>query len=184
MKRTTYLINDKAGFKKNINRVSKKLSKEEKQKILDSIIEFSAYYTLEENDKKDILYYLEDLQGNKIDINSLNGYENMYINECLNCFMENRKISDKYKDFIKILNQPREIKHNDNIRYKLFEEYAKKNNIEDNIREYIKFIDKFSDEFESTYNKNVLMNQDEFNAFIKQKIFSEENISNEEEEVL
>lgn len=184
MRRTTYLINDKAGFKKNINRVSKKLSKEEKQKILDSIIEFSAYYTLEENDKKDISYCLENLQGNKIDINSLNGYENMYINECLDCFIKNREISEKYKDFIKVLDQPREIKHNDNIRYKLFEEYAKKNNIKDNMIEYMSFIDKFSYEFESTYNKTVISHQDEFDDFIKQKIFSEENISNEEEEVL
>ena len=33
MRRITYMIDDKQGFKKNINRLSKKLSEKEKQKI-------------------------------------------------------------------------------------------------------------------------------------------------------
>lgn len=98
MKRISYLINDRLGFEKHM---------EEEQ--LKQIKGFSAYYTLEENEKG-ILYCLEDLNGNKLNINSLNGYEKMYMDECFDCFCKDKEISENYKDFIKILDNPREIK--------------------------------------------------------------------------
>lgn len=143
MRRITYLIDDKQGFKKNINRLSKKLSEKEKQKILDGIIGFSVYYTLEEN-QGDIRYCLEDLSGKKININNLNGYEKMYLNECLDCFMRKRKIAGEYKDFIKILDIPREMKSNHNVRYEIFQNYAKKNNLKGTILEYMDFVNKYN----------------------------------------
>lgn len=143
MRRITYLIDDKQGFKKNINRLSKKLSEKEKQKILDGIIGFSVYYTLEEN-QGDIRYCLEDLSGKKFNINNLNGYEKMYLNECLDCFMRKRKIAEEYKDFIKILDIPREMKSNHNVRYEIFQNYAKKNNLKGTILEYMDFVNKYN----------------------------------------
>lgn len=171
MRRTTYLIDDKQGFKEQ------GLSRE----LLKEIGGFQIYYTLEEDNENQITYCLENLQGSKININSLNGYERIYIDECFDCFMKNKKITEKYKGFIKILEQPRKINYDHNIRYKLFQEYAKRNNREDNTIEYIRFIDQFSYEFESNYNKEILYNQDEFDDFLKQKIFSEEKIPSEEE---
>lgn len=138
MRRITYLIDDKTGFEELLKK--EKLSMKENQEILDNIKGFSAYYTLED-DKSGMRYCLEDLKGNRININNLNGYENMYLNECFNCFMKKTEISEKYKNFIKILDKPREIKKYHNVRDEIFKYYAKKNNMKGTTTEYMNFVD-------------------------------------------
>ncbi|MCI9016168.1 MAG: hypothetical protein HFJ53_03245 [Clostridia bacterium] len=140
MRRITYLIDDKVGFEKLLKKKKPQLSEEELQKRLDDIKGFSAYYTLQEN-KSDMRYSLEDLNGKRININNLNGYENMYLNECFDCFIKKRKIPAEYKDFIKILDKPKEMNFGHNVRYEIFQCYAKKNNIKGTATEYINFVD-------------------------------------------
>ena len=163
MRKISYLIDDKKGFKKNLP--------EEQQKYLNNIKGFSAYYTLQE-DEEGITYQLEDLYGKKLDIDDLNGYEKTYIHECFDNFCGRKVITKEYKDFITILDEPRIIKPSVNIRYELFKEYAKVNNIEDRGYNYIKFIDKFSNEFEAVYNESSLSKPKEFDNFIRDKVFS------------
>lgn len=90
MRKVTYIIDDEKGFNKILN--GKKHDIEEYLKLI---------YTLTQ-EGSDIRYTLTDFNGNSININSLNGYQSMYTNECFNAFTKDTKISDKYKDFIEI----------------------------------------------------------------------------------
>ncbi len=116
MRTTTYLINDIKGFKGKIP-----------ENAIKNLEGFQVYYTLQENNG--LAYYLEDLNGNKININDLNGYKKMFLDECFDSFIKKREISDKYKEYITILNEPREIKQEINERYKIFMQYAEKHSI-------------------------------------------------------
>lgn len=158
MRRVTYLIDDKKGFSKTID-----------EERLKSIEGFKVYYTLEEKENE-IYYCLEDIDGNKLSINDLNGYQNMYLYECMDCFRRNGEITNEYKDFIEILDVPREMKYLPNERYLMFKEYAKQNNIPDTTCEYMYFINKFASEYEITHQKSVLDNQSEFDKFLESKI--------------
>ena len=143
MRRITYLIDDKMGFEKMLKNEKQKLSKEKEQKILDDIKGFSVYYTLEEN-QGDMRYCLEDLKGKRLNINNLNGYEKKYLDECFDCFTKKRKISEEYKVFIKILKEPREMKAGHNVRYEIFQNYTKKNNMKGTMVEYMGFVNKYN----------------------------------------
>lgn len=158
MKKVTYLIDDKKGFAKTL-----------KQEDLRAMNGFRVYYTLEEN-HNGLFYALEDELGHKMNLDNLDGYEKMYINECFKCFTNNQPISKKYKDFIEVLDKPRNIEFSYNKRYLIFKEYAKQNNIIDSSLEYIKFIDKYKTEFELTHDKFVLSNQEEFDKFLMDKL--------------
>lgn len=158
MRRVTYLIDDKKGLSKTVD-----------GERLKSVKGFKVYYTLEKNESG-IYYFLEDMNGNKIDINNLSGYQRIYTRECFDCFTNKREISNEYKDFIEILDVPREIKYSENRRYLIFKEYAKQNNIPDTTLEYIHFIDKFSNEYEMIHKKFVLNNQADFDEFLENKI--------------
>lgn len=158
MKKVTYLIDDKKGFSKSLN-----------ANDVSAIKGFRVYYTLEENDNG-TFYALEDDLGNKMNFNKLNGYQKMYLNECYHCFRNNKTISDKFKDFIEVLDEPRNIDFSYNKRYLIFKEYAKQNNIIDSSLEYIKFIDKYKAEFELTHDKFVLSSQEEFDKFLMDKL--------------
>ena len=169
MRRVTYLIDDKKGFSKNID-----------EERLETIEGFKVYYTLEEKGN-DIHYCLEDMNGNKLNINDLNGYQNMYLYECMDCFRRNGKITDKYKDFIEILAEPREMKYSQNERYLIFKEYAKQNNIPDTTYEYMYFVSKFASEYELTYGESVLSNQANFDKFLESKILKNNHEKDKEE---
>lgn len=62
---------------------------------------FKVKYTLMK-DSTGISYKLADFENNPININTLNGYQSMYTNECFNAFTKDRDITSEYKDFIKI----------------------------------------------------------------------------------
>lgn len=69
--------------------------------------------------------------------------------------------------------EPGEIKEKMNVRYELFKELAKENNINICNIEYMKFIDEMSSEYERIYDRPCLSNQDEFDNFIKYKVLSQ-----------
>lgn len=169
MKRVTYLIDDKKGLSKTVD-----------EERLKSVSGFKVYYTLEENESG-IYHFLEDMNGNKININDLTGYQKIYTRECLNRFKNNEEITNEYKDFIEVLDVPREIKISENRRYLLFKEYSKNNNIPDTNLNYIKFIDKFSNEYEIIHKKKMLSNQDDFDKFLESKILKNNHEKDKEE---
>lgn len=90
MRKITYIIDDEKGFNKILN--GKKYDIETYTKLI---------YTLTQ-EKSDIIYTLTDFNGKQLNINSLNGYQQMFTNECFQAFTRDRKISDEYADFIEI----------------------------------------------------------------------------------
>jgi len=69
--------------------------------------------------------------------------------------------------------EPGEVNEKMNVRYELFKEFAKENNINICNIEYMKFIDDMSAEYERIHNRPCLSNQDEFDNFIKYKVLSQ-----------
>lgn len=69
--------------------------------------------------------------------------------------------------------KPGEDKEKINLRYELFKDLAKENNINICNIEYMKFIDDMSAEYERIHNRPCLSNQDEFDNFIKYKVLSQ-----------
>ena len=55
---------------------------------------FKVIYSLKE-DKKGISYELTDFEKNPININSLNGYQRMFTNECFKSFSKEIPIKDE-----------------------------------------------------------------------------------------
>ncbi len=92
MREITYIIDDKKGFERIL-----------KKEDLDEKDFFQVKYTLTK-DASGITYKLVDFKNNSININSLNGYQQMYTNECFASFAENRDVSDDFKDYITIDN--------------------------------------------------------------------------------
>ncbi len=90
MEEITYIIDDKKGFERVL-----------KKEYLDEKDYFQVKLTLKK-DETGVFYKLVDFKDNSININSLNGYQLMYINECHASFAENRDISDDFKDYITI----------------------------------------------------------------------------------
>ena len=97
----TFIIDTKRGF--------------EKMGYKDSS-PFRVIYTLKKNETG-IYYELTDFENNPININSLNGYQRMYTNECFSMFMRNNyNIPDDYKDFIEVKNNyKKEINKNEEL---------------------------------------------------------------------
>lgn len=153
MKKVTYLIDD------SILRPKKEHER------------FRVYYTLNEDNNK-ILYKLEDEENKKINIDDLNGYEKQYIDVCFELFRRNSLIPKEYENIIKILDKPRTITPEKNIRYELFREYAKENNIRDNNVEFIFFIDNMIDIYEKIYSESPVSNANKFDNLIKYQVLS------------
>lgn len=90
MRKVTYIIDDEKGFNKILN--GKKHDVKDYLKLI---------YTLTQ-DGSDIRFTLTDFNENPVNINSLNGYQSMFTNECFNAFTKDTEISEEYKDFIEI----------------------------------------------------------------------------------
>lgn len=90
MRKVTYIIDDEKGFNKILN--GKKYDVKDPLKLI---------YTLTQ-EGSDIRYTLTDFNENPVNINSLNGYQSMFLHECFNAFTKDTKISEEYKDFIEI----------------------------------------------------------------------------------
>lgn len=90
MRKVTYIIDDEKGFNKILN--GRKYEVKDYLKLI---------YTLTQ-DGSDIRFTLTDFNKIPVNINSLNGYQSMYTNECFDAFIKDAEISEKYKDFIEI----------------------------------------------------------------------------------
>ncbi len=85
---------------------------QEKTFIIDDKKGFEGYSLLKDNffqvkyilrkDAKGISYQLYDFNGNQLNLDDLNGYQQMYTNECFSVFMQGREIAEEFKDFIEI----------------------------------------------------------------------------------
>ena len=153
MKRVTYFINDESIRNENNP-------------------PFSIYYTLNE-ENGNITYSIEDKNGNDININDLNGYEKHYTHICFESFTKNTKIPRQYENLIKILEKPRIIIPKINMRYELFKDYAKENNIPINNYEYINFIDKMLLKYQEIYKEPIILDQNKFDELIKCEVLSQ-----------
>ena len=87
MREMTFIIDDKKGFEKHGHQLTGKI--------------FQVKYTLKK-DEKGICYELYDFNGNQLNIIDLSGYEKMYTDECFSAFMQDREITEEFKDFIEI----------------------------------------------------------------------------------
>lgn len=90
MRQVTYIIDDEKGFKKSKGYIE-----------LEKTEYFKAIYILKE-DSTGICFTLTDFNNNPININSLNGYQSMFTNECFNAFYKKASISKEYEDFIEV----------------------------------------------------------------------------------
>lgn len=90
MRKITYIIDDEKGFKKTPGYI--KNNETEYFKVIYSLTK----------DSSGITYTLTDFNNNPININSLNGYQSMFTNECFNAFSKETSISKDYEDFIEV----------------------------------------------------------------------------------
>lgn len=133
---------------------------------------FKVFYTLERKDGN-ISYYLENLEGQVLEINRINGYESMLLNICFSNFCNNCEIPKDYEEFINIEEKPRDIKQNKNIRYELYKDLCYSRDTTPSNLGYIFTINKWSDDFEKGMLKSAISDSDRFDDFIEYKVLSE-----------
>ena len=81
MRKVTFKIDDQEYFKRELEREN--CTGEQTENILKGLGTFRAIYTLYGNGKNVDRYTLTDHDGNKININDLNGYEKgVILNDC------------------------------------------------------------------------------------------------------
>lgn len=81
MRKVTFKIDDQEYFKRELEKEN--CSREQVQNILKGLGTFKAIYTLYGNGNDVDKYTLTDHDGNKININDLNGYEKgVVLNDC------------------------------------------------------------------------------------------------------
>ena len=86
MRKVTFKIDDQEYFKRELEKEN--CTEEQKEDILKCLGTFKAIYTLYGNGKSVDRYTLTDYNGNKININDLNGYEKgVVLNECYTYFV-------------------------------------------------------------------------------------------------
>ena len=89
MRKVVFKINDLQWMKKFY-----KLSEKQFNEIFENQTAFKVIYTLTGHDSPD-KYTLTDYEGNKVDINSLNGYEKgVVLNDCYAYYMGQKYHSD------------------------------------------------------------------------------------------
>ena len=132
---------------------------------------FKVFYTLERKNGS-VYYSLETFDGKRLNINRMNGYQNMLLNMCFSNFNRNRAIPNEYKDLIIIEKLPRTIKKQINMRYELYKDNAFLNSKEISMYEYMQFIYEEIKEFEKIYGMTVSGNQEEFDDYLKYKVLS------------
>lgn len=73
MRKVIFKIDDKEYFRRELEKEN--VPNDIKEEILNSVKGFKSIYTLYGNEKQVDRYELTDQDGNKININDLNGYE-------------------------------------------------------------------------------------------------------------
>lgn len=88
MRKVIFKINDKEYFKKDFKRQNINITEEQTEGILKGLKIFKAIYILYGNEKQVDRYELIDYDGNKMNINDLNGYEKgVVLNDCYAYFI-------------------------------------------------------------------------------------------------
>lgn len=81
MRKVIFKIDDKEYFRRELEKEN--VPNDIKEEILNSVKGFKSIYTLYGNEKQVDRYELTDYDGNKININDLNGYEKgVVLNDC------------------------------------------------------------------------------------------------------
>lgn len=81
MRKVIFKIDDKEYFRRELEKEN--VPNDIKEEILNSVNGFKSIYTLYGNEKQVDRYELTDQDGNKININDLNGYEKgVVLNDC------------------------------------------------------------------------------------------------------
>ena len=96
MRKVIFKIDDKEYFKRDLKRQN--CTEEQTEDILKKFNNFKAIYTLYGNKKQVDSYKLTDYDGNKININDLNGYEKgVVLNDCYAYFVGGKYCFDSDK---------------------------------------------------------------------------------------
>lgn len=86
MRKVIFKIDDKEYFRRELEKEN--VPNDIKEEILNSVKGFKSIYTLYGNKKQVDRYELTDYDGNKININDLNGYERgVVLNDCYAYFV-------------------------------------------------------------------------------------------------
>lgn len=86
MRKVIFKIDDKEYFRRDLKRQN--CTESQIEDILKELKNFKAIYTLYGNEKQVDRYELTDQDGNKININDLNGYEKgVVLNDCYAYFV-------------------------------------------------------------------------------------------------
>lgn len=133
---------------------------------------FEVYYTLYEDENKNINYQLENLNEEILNVNSLNSYQMEYLHECFSDFNRNIPINNEAIQIFEGENA-RTIKETFNKRYELYKDMCFERNTTPSNLGYMFTIDKYSKEFEETFNTLVLSDQEGFDDYLEYKILSE-----------
>ena len=135
-------------------------------------IPFKVYYTLESKEG-DLSYCLENFEGQSLNINELNGYENMLLNMCFSNFYNNKEIEDDYQDIVTIEEVPRAIKQGQNIRYELYKDLCFSRSTSPSNLGFIFTINKWVEDFEKDMLKPAIEEPELFDDYIEYKVLSE-----------
>lgn len=98
-----FIIDDLEYFRREFLRQNPKLTEKQTADILSNMDEFKAIYTLYQDEKGQQRYKLTDVDGNKINLSDLNGYQRgVVLNDCwryFNYYMRHGKAPEKYSDY-------------------------------------------------------------------------------------
>lgn len=133
---------------------------------------FRAFYTLERKDGN-ISYCLENFNGESLNINEMNGYENMLLNICFSNFYNKKEISKEYQDLISIEKEHRLIKEGKNIRYELYKDLCFSRRTSPSSLGYIFTINKWVKDFEEDMKQSAISDSKAFDDYIEYKVLSE-----------
>jgi len=96
MRKVIFKIDDKEYFRRDLKRQN--CTGSQAEDILKKLNNFKAIYTLYGNKKQVDRYELTDYDGNKININDLNGYEKgVVLNDCYAYFVGEKYCFDSDK---------------------------------------------------------------------------------------
>lgn len=133
---------------------------------------FKVFYTLERKDGN-ISYCLENFNEESLNINEMNGYENMLLNICFSNFYNKKEISKEYQDLISIEKEPRTIKEGKNMRYELYKDLCFLRSTSPSSLGYIFTINKWVKDFEEDMNQSAMSDSKAFDDYIEYKVLSE-----------
>lgn len=91
MRKVTFYIDDDKYFRGRFKKENPNLTDDEIENIMENITPFRAIYSIIGDGKSADKYELTDCNGNKINLNDLNGYQRgVILNDCMAYFTDGR----------------------------------------------------------------------------------------------